>query len=584
MVDVVYLRKWLVIGVLVGIAAGVSSILLRLGVDWATRLFLGLGAGYSPPLPGGEGASVFTGIGRLWMIPVLTTAGGLIAGVLTHKFGPECAGGGTDHALSAFHNREGEIRRRVPLIEIIASAFIVGSGGSAGPEGPIMLIGASWGSTIANMFHLRAADRRTALAMGIGAGMGALFKAPLGGAILGAEILYHSDFEVSALLPSFVASIIGYAIFASWQGWTPMFSFTTAPSFSKPEELAGYLLLGVACGLLGALYSRSFYGIRNLFRALPFPSYLKPALGGLMVGAMGMFLPQVLGEGYGWAQFAISGNFVVLPLLLIVGMLFGKIVATGLSVGSGGAGGVFAPGLVIGGMVGAALWALLHRFSGIVPADPGAFVVVGMMTFFGGVSKAPLAIMMMVSEMTGSYALLVPSMVSVIPAYFLTGNNYIYESQVNTRADSPAHRAEYSVPLMEKIDIRDAMVTNPVTVSPEVSLSSLAILMKSKEIDAAPVVDSGRLVGMITSRDMARISENKWAEKTVREIMSKRLVVGYPDETLHQALLRVTRHRISHLAVVERAHPDKLIGFLAIHDIASVYDATEKTISEDGMD
>ena len=489
--DVRYLRKWLIIAILIGIVAGVGSILFYMAINEATQLFLGLGAGYTPPAPGGEGATVFAPIARRWMIPVICTLGGLISGFIVFKWAPEAEGHGTDAAINSFHNKDGFIRRRVPLVKLIASAITIGSGGSAGREGPVALIGAGFGSTIADIFKLDARDRRIALAVGIGAGIGSIFKAPLGGALISAEILYRRDFEFETLLPSFIASIVGYSIYASWSGWAPVFSINTAFTFSHPAELLGFAILGVVCGLFGILYGRTFYRVRDLFRALKLPNYIKPAIGGLIVGIIGIFLPQILGMGYGWVQFAINGNTAILPLGIMIAVLFGKILATSLSVGSGGSGGVFAPGLVIGGMVGGVTWALLKNFTSIVPADPAPFVVLGMMTLFGGIAKAPLAIMIMVSEMTGNYSLLIPSMVSVVIAYFVTGNSYIYENQVNTRAESPAHQAEYSVPLLEKIRIADAMVTDPITVSPVYNVRDLADLMKSKGIDAVPVLIQG---------------------------------------------------------------------------------------------
>ena len=165
------------------------------------------------------------------------------------------------------------------------------------------------------MFKLDSHDRRIALSIGIGAGIGAIFKAPLGGAILSTEILYRRDFEFEALLPSFIASIVGYSVFASWAGWTPVFTITSGYSFQKPEELLGYALLGLICGLFGILYGRSFYKIRDLFRSIKIPNYFKPAIGGLIVGTIGIFLPQILGMGYGWLQFAINGNAIALPLV-----------------------------------------------------------------------------------------------------------------------------------------------------------------------------------------------------------------------------------------------------------------------------
>ncbi|MBN1189390.1 MAG: chloride channel protein [Dehalococcoidales bacterium] len=568
----------MIIAILIGIVAGVGSILFYLAIKGATHLFMFLGAGYLPPVPGGEGETIFSSIARPWMLPILCTLGGLISGFLVFKFAPEAEGHGTDTAINSFHNKDGYIRRRIPLVKMIASAITIGSGGSAGREGPVALIGAGFGSIIADIFRLDVRDRRIALAIGIGAGIGAIFKAPLGGALISAEILYRRDFEFETLLPSFIASIVGYSVYASWSDWSPVFVINSGFTFTHPQHLLGFAILGIICGLFGILYGRTFYKVRDLFRSLKIPPYLKPALGGLIVGTIGIFLPQVLGMGYGWVQFAIDGNTSVLPFWLMIAVIFGKIVATSLSVGSGGSGGVFAPGLVIGGMVGGAAWSLLHNLTDIVPSDPAPFVVLGMMTLFGGLAKAPLAIMIMVSEMTGNYSLLVPSMVSVVIAYFLTGESYIYENQVKTRSDSPAHQAEYYVPLLEKIRIADAMETNPASVNPDVNVSDLAAFMKSKKIDGLPVLESGKLKGIVTSIDVARIPENKWSKTSTGEIMSKKLFVCYADEDLYTALTVMTRNNISHLPVVDRDQSENLLGFLDINHITLIYDTQKKAI------
>lgn len=365
------------------------------------------------------------------------------------------------------------------------------------------MIGGGFGSAITDFFKLNNHDRRVALAVGIGGGVGSIFKAPPGGAILSTEILYRRDFEFEALLPSFISSIVGYSIFASWHGWNPIFSINTDVAFTRPQELFGYALLGIACGFFGILYGRFFYHIRDLFKSLKIPNYVKPAIGGFVVGNIAIFLPQIMGMGYGWIQLAIDGNFSILPLGLIIGVILGKIVATSFSIGSGGSGGVFAPGLMIGSMVGGALWLVLHKISTIVPSSPPAFVVVGMMALFGGIAKAPLAIMIMVSEMTGSYSLLIPSMVSVVIAYFLTGSSYMYENQVDTRAHSPAHAAEYAVPLLQKVHVKDVMVTSVKTASPNMNIDEVSYLMKSNKIDALPVIDSGDLSGLVANLDIA---------------------------------------------------------------------------------
>lgn len=576
-----YLRKWLIVAIAIGIAAGLGSILLYMALEWATRLFLGLGAGYVPPLPGGEGPTIFSPIARRWTIPIICSLGGLIGGLIVFKWAPEAKGEGTDSAINSFHNKDGYLRRPIPFIKLISAAITIGSGGSAGREGPVALIGAGFGSIISDIFKLDARDRRIALAVGLGAGLGSIFKAPLGGALLSAEILYRGDFEFEALLPSFIASIVGYSVYASWDGWSPVFIINSSFSFSQPGYLLGFAILGVVCGLFGMLYGRTFYGIREFFESLKLPNYVKPAIGGLLVGVMGMFLPQILGVGYGWLQFAINGNTTILPLWIMVAILFGKILATSLSVGSGGSGGVFAPGLVIGGMLGGVTWTLLHHLTGIVPGNPATFVLLGMMTLFGGIAKVPLAVMIMVSEMSGNYDLLIPSMVSVVFAYFLTGNSYIYEAQVKTRADSLAHQAEYYIPLLEKIQISDAMISSPITVSPDMSVSDLAELMKSKGIDAVPVLDSGKLRGIVTTIDMARLPEARWSQTLTRKIMSKKLTTGYADMSLFAALNMLSKNNISHLPIVDRYYPDKLIGLLAIHQIAMCYDTRKKTIFEE---
>ncbi len=577
-VDVRYLRKWLFIAILIGVVAGVGSILFYLAIEGATRLFLVSGAGYIPPAPGGEGATIFTPVARPWMLPVLCALGGLLSGIIVFKFAPEAEGHGTDAAINSFHNKDGYIRRRIPLVKMIASAITIGSGGSAGREGPVALIGAGFGSIISDVLKLDTRDRRIALAIGIGAGIGAIFKAPLGGALISAEILYMRDFEFEALLPSFIASIVGYSVYASWSDWSPVFVISSEFTFTHPQHLLGFALLGIICGLFGILYGRTFYKVRDLFRSIKIPQYIKPAIGGLIVGIIGMFLPQVLGMGYGWVQFAIDGNISVMPLWIMIAVIFGKIIATSLSVGSGGSGGVFAPGLVIGGMVGGATWVLMRDLSAIIPSNPAPFVVIGMMTLFGGLAKAPLAIMIMVSEMTGNYSLLVPSMVSVVIAYFLTGKSYIYENQVNTRADSPAHQEEYFVPLLEKIRIAEAMETNPIHVSPHINVSDLAGMMKSRRIDGVPVLESGKLKGIVASLDIARLPENRWSKTLVQEIMSKKLVITYADENLYSAFITMSNHNISHLPVVKRDNPEVLVGFLSLQQITLTYDVRKNSL------
>ena len=565
-----YNRKWVTLSILIGIAAGLGSIIFYWSLTTATHILLGLGAGYIPPTPTGEGVTVFTGVARPWVLPFLTAAGGLLSGIIVFRFAPEAEGHGTDSAIDAFHNKGGVIRRRVPVVKAVASAITIGSGGSAGREGPTAQIAAGIASALADLFHLSESDRRIAVAAGIGAGIGSIFKAPLGGAILSMEVLYRRDFEYEALLPSFIASVVGYSIFASCSGWAPVFGSGIVPPFSRPSELISYAVLGVVCGLVGIVYGRSFYYLRDIFKSAGIPNWIKPAIGGLMVGLVGVFLPQVLGTSYGWLQFAINGDFIALPVTIMLAVAVLKILTTGLTIGSGGSGGVFAPGLVIGGMTGGVLWNLLHGYSTITPSSPSAFVVVGMMALFGGIAKVPLAVILMVSEMTMDYTLLIPSMLACSIAYFVTGDNYIYEKQVNVRAESPAHRHEYSAIILKALKVKEAMTKHVPIISSQSTMDEVANLLKRYEVHAVPVVNKGKLVGIVARLDAVRCIYQDRPQVLVKEIMSSKLIVTYPDESIFDAMNKMIVNKISQLPVVERNNPDQLLGLLALDDVTRI--------------
>lgn len=555
-----YLRKWLLIATAIGVVAGVGAIAFYEAIHWSTYLFLQLGVGYTPPAPLGEGKLVVTEISRRWMIPVVTTLGGLLSGLIVFRFAPEAEGHGTDAAIEAFHYKDGIIRARVPLIKVIASAITIGSGGSAGREGPTAQIAAGFGSLMGQLLRLNTDDRRIALATGIGAGIGAIFKAPLGGALLSTEILYLEGFEIQALVPSFIASLIGYTIFASYAGYTPVFGWMSQQVSFHPITLLYYSLLGVLGGLIGILYVRTFYATRNYFRKLNMPKWLKPAVGGLLAGIIGLFLPQVLGMGYGWLQLGMLNN--PLPLTITLLLIFAKILSTSLSIGSGGSGGVFAPGLFIGGMLGTGLWQLLHRVVAYVPASPAPFIVVGMMALFGAVARAPLAVMFMVGEMTGGYALLVPAMIAVGIAYVLVGNNTIYESQVPTPADSPAHRLDCYFPQLEKVMVKEVMSTDIPVVTPRDSVKYCWEILKRRKLNDLAVVggkNNAQLVGVVAKEDIVRLPLQQWQTTLVGQVMSAPPVVVAPEVTLDRALTLMADNDIAFLPVLAGG---KLVGMV----------------------
>lgn len=432
-----YFLKWVGISTLIGIVAGIGSIAFSAAIHVASGFFFGTIVGYLVPNPAGEGSTrvvSFWAATRPWLLPIVTTLGGLIVGILVFHLAPEAEGHGTDAAISAFHQGK-PIRARIPFVKLIASAITIGTGGSAGQEGPMVQMGAGFGSILAVLFHLDAQGRRIALAAGIGAGIGAIFRAPLAGAILAAEILYQSDLEVEVLIPALIASTVGYCIFGAWSGWSPIFATPNDLAFTSPPQLLYYVVLGLLCGLLGRLYARGFYGVTYVFHRLAIPNWLKPAIGGLAIGLIGLAMPQTLGMGDGWVQVSMGAGLLALPLWVVLLLPLMKILTTGLSIGSGGSGGIFGPGMVIGGMTGALLWRLGYHLLPGLPALPAPFVIVGMMALLGGIAHAPIAVMLMVAEMTGNLSLLAPAMIAVSLSYLLVGKRTIYISQLETRAN-----------------------------------------------------------------------------------------------------------------------------------------------------
>ena len=441
-----YLQKWLLLGVTIGIIAGLGAVVFYLLLKYTGDFLLGYLAGYRIPTPVGEGGSRGSaGFARPWAIPLVTTGGALLSAFIVTKLAPEATGHGTDEAIEAVHTDPRAIRFRVVLVKMVASALTIGSGGSAGREGPTAQISAGFSSLLTRRLNLSDEDGRIAVALGIGAGIGAIFAAPLGGAVLAASITYRDDFDYRCLLPGFITSGTAYAVFGAFLGFDPLFGYIDAEyRFERAWPLLWFVVIGLAAAAIGYLYARVFHAAVALTHRLPGGPVLKPAVGGLLVGLLGLLIPQILSSGYGWAQLAADRTSLMhIPLWIILVLPIAKIVATSLSIGTGGSGGLFGPGIVIGAFVGAAIWRL-GELTGLpgVPDGPGIFVVVGMMTCFGSVARAPLAIMIMVAEMTGSFSVVPGAILAVGIASMLMSrtNVTIYEAQRLDRKTAEAER------------------------------------------------------------------------------------------------------------------------------------------------
>ncbi len=495
----------------------------------------------------------------------------MIAGIIVFISAPEAKGDGVDAVVDSYNNKRGFIRKRVPLVKAISSIITIGSGGSAGREGPIAQIGAGFGSTFASFLKLSDKDRRIMVICGTAAGIGSIFKAPLGGAIFAIEVLYKSDLETEGLVPAFISSTVAYSIFSSVFGWGHIFT-TPGFNFTDPRELVFYGILGMLCAITAILFVIIFYGLRDrVFKPLKLKAHFKPAIGGLLVGAIAIYFPEVLGTGYGWTQIAINGDIVKLSLILMMILVLAKILATSFTLGSGGSGGVFAPSLVIGAMVGGAFGQIMALVFPSIITQSGAYALVGMGALLAGAAKAPIAAIVMVSEMAGNHNLLAPMMVASTISYLLAGKWTIYEKQVENRAASPAHKRELTVDILESAKVKDAMTTDIVTVNPSMSVQEVLDLIHKYGYRGFPVVEDKKLAGVITFADVDKVPPDKRDTITVKDAMTKELIVAEPEDPLEDALAEILEKKIGRLLVVDSSDPTKLVGLVTKYDIIKAH-------------
>lgn len=439
--------KLLIQSALVGAVAGLCACAFYGALEAVQRAVLEGWAGYTPLAAAGDGLvrETLTTPFRPWVLCLVPALGALIGGVLSHQFAPETRGGGADGIIAAYHE-DGAVRRRVAIVKALSSTFCLGFGGSGGREGPIMQVGGAVGSLVGRALKLDARAQRVLLVAGIAAGVAAIFRTPLGAALLAVEVLNRDSFESEALIPSVIASVVSYSIFISIYGESTLFARAGHYPF-VPEHLPMYIVMAwlLSVAAIGLLWV--FRHVSTLIARVTAPDWLKPAVGGLLLGVITVpILLQVgpliggtgrgigiLGGGYGAAQLAITGSpwfangWLAVELLCFLSLL--KIVATALTVGSGGSAGVFGPFLSVGAMLGGAFGRAAELLLEDPSINPGSFALVGMAAFWGGLAHCPLAALVLVCELAGSYDLLVPLMSASAVAFVALRDHSLYSTQ-----------------------------------------------------------------------------------------------------------------------------------------------------------
>ncbi|MCZ6683719.1 MAG: chloride channel protein [Planctomycetota bacterium] len=598
------LGRLLILCLFVGLAAGLGAAAFYAMLECGRSFFLEYLANYRPQMPGNE-ERLFENVGSItkspgilrWVLLIVPAVGGLISGLLVFSLAPEAEGHGTDHAIEAYHFKDGAVRKRVPLIKAIASAITIGSGGSGGREGPIAQIGAGFGSMLGRWLKLSPTERRVLMAAGMAAGIGAIFHAPLAGALFAAEVMYRElDFEHEVLVPAFMSSIVAYSVFGAIFGFHSLFQ-TPPYEFNQVTLLLPYFILAVVSALGAMLFVRAFYSTRKLmFERIKLPNHVKPAIGGLAVGIIGFFIPEALGSGYGVVQLCFADKIDQLPTavelakllpagtdatiiaaMVLGGIALAKIATTSFSIGSGGSGGVFGPSVTIGGALGGATGLLCARFFPGLDISPGAFALVGMAGFFAGAANTPVSTIIMVSEMTGNYNLLVPSMLVCIVAYLLCRKFTLYDKQLASRLDAPTKLGNMAGAILRQLTVGQAVADHRagdlILVAEQTGFRELLQKYTNSTQVCFPVVDPNqKLTGVIDSGDIRRIvTETGVADLIIARDIERPARTIKSEDSLLSAVNMIAKTDTPALIVVEQEETRTVVGILGRGDIIAAY-------------
>jgi len=547
------------LSIIIGVSVGLGSLVFRFLLEGArTLLFEGLA--------GPEGTSTY------FLVILIPAIGGLLVGPIIHFFASEAKGHGVPEVMSAVALRGGIIRRRVAMAKALASAICIGSGGSAGREGPIVQIGSAIGSGIGQFARMSAQRLRILVGCGSAAGIAAVFNAPIAGVMFALEIIL-GDWGIRTLSPVVLSSVLASV--------TARLAIGDKVAFRVPEyhlvsawEIPIYSVLGILAGIVAVLFIRSLYKWEDLFESLKIPGYLKPAVGGLLVGAVGFFFPQIFSDGYPAVNEALRGH---LGLVLLLALVLAKIGATSFTLGSGNSGGIFAPSLFMGAMLGAAVGSIAHTFLPNLTASEGAYALVGMAAVVGGTTHAPITAMLIIFEMTNDYSIILPVMLCTAVSTLVSSQmnrESIYTLKLARRGINLKRGMEVNI--MGSIAVETIMVKKVETVLASQSLADfLKFLQQTTETSFPVVDDSGRLIGVLSLQDVREVLLNE-SRAGLEQILIAQDIADtdpatlHPGHTLNDAMMKFGKRDSDRLPVV---NPDtrELLGIVKRSDVINAY-------------
>jgi CIC family chloride channel protein len=556
-VDVQSTAVLMFVAVLVGLGTGLAAVVFIRVIGWITHI------SFEQGLP-----QLLSPLGHAW-VAVVPVIGALISGPIIAYWAIEAKGHGVPEVMQAIVMKGGRIRPRVALVKSIASSVCIGTGGSAGREGPIVQVGAALGSTVAQVFRLGPERTVTLVACGAAAGISATFNAPVAGVIFAMEVIlgeFTTQYFGTVVVASVAASIVSHAFL----GANPAFA---VPSYALVSawELVLYVGLGVLAALTGWAFVGILYYMEDRFDPWRIPNALKPAVGAVAVGLIGIVYPQSLGTGLSVIEKALQNS---LPWNLLLILVFTKLIATSFTLGSGNSGGIFSPSLFMGAMLGGAFGSWSHHMFPAITASPGAYALVGMASVFAAAAHAPLTAFLIVFEMSGDYHLILPLILTVglstVLSQYLRGNS-IYTLKLVKRG-IPLER-DRDVDVMRGLSVSEVMTQNPDVVRADMSLQGLADTFTRTRHHGFPVLDNhDSFAGVVTIEDLEQaMAQHSASSLAVDDIVRRDCVTVYPDDPLSKALRLMSERGVGRVPVVSRQNPERLVGLLRRGDIIRAY-------------
>nr|WP_290668844.1 chloride channel protein [Ardenticatena sp.] len=547
----------------------------------STAVFVGVGTGYGAVffiwLIGRITDLRLTFEQRAGIVGLLTfmVVAGLIVGVMVSRWASEAKGHGVPEVMEAIAVRGGRIRPRVAIVKILASGLTIGAGGSAGREGPIVQVGAALGSTVGQVLRFANDRVQTLVAAGAAAGIAATFNAPIAGAIFALEVILgrFSARNFGAVVISAVSASIISRIYLGDQ---PAFAVPAYP-LHHLGELPIYVVLGVLAAIVAVIFIRVLYALEDFFDEWGIPMPLKTALGLLLTGGVALLLPQyeILGPGLHMIGEVIAEN-VPLAFQTMILLLILKLAATSFTLGSGNSGGVFAPSLFMGAVLGGLVGQAAHALWPDVAINPGAYAIVGMAATFAGAARAPMTAVLIVFEMSNDYKLILPLMLATVIATFFA--EALFKESIYTlklKRKGITIQAGRDVDVLQAVTVGEVMSRDFGAVSTNTTLSELSDFFARTHRHGAIVLDEqGKLWGLVTVSDLDRAVEDELPRSTpVTEIGTPRarLVVAYPDETLAEVLTRMGIRGYGRLPVVAREDPTHVVGVIRREEVIRAY-------------